>query len=475
MNAAAQHTSTFRAMLVLAVPVLAEESLNLLVGYTDFFLAGRFLPGDEPLAAMGLMAYFLWLLWSQFSFVSIGALALVARMVGAGQRHEAAHATRQALLLGTLVAGVVVAAVLLGGGLLVHAMNLRGEAARLAVRYIWIVAPAIPFLMLEHVGTACLRGTGDTVTGLLARVAVNGVNIFVSTALVTGYGPFPTLGWDGLAIGTACGHVVGGLFILWRLAQGRGGVSIADFGDSGRTARPMVAAVQVDWPLVRRILRVGIPGGVDVLSVLTCHLIYVAIINRLGTVAQAAHGLGVQIEAMSYLPGSAFQVAAATLAGQALGAADPRRAVRGVLLCVGSAAAIMTVAGLVLFFAGESLAVVFIGERNESALLVGHLLKIVALSCPPLAVLMVTSGALRGSGDTAWPLAFTFIGLVCVRIPGACLLAWNEVPLPLLGVSIPGFGLGVAGAWWAMVADVILRSLLVAGRFLQGGWKKVSV
>lgn len=460
-------------MLALALPVLAEESLNLLVGYTDFFLAGRFLPGDEPLAAMGLMAYFLWLLWSQFSFVGIGALAVVARMVGAGQRHEAAHATRQALLLGTIVAGAVVVAVLLGGGLLVHAMNLRGEAARLVVRYIWIIAPAIPFLMLEHVGTACLRGAGDTVSGLVARVALNTVNILVSTALVTGYGPFPALGWDGLAIGTACGHVVGGLFILGRLVQGRGGVRLLERSESHPDR--WSGLWRPDWPLVRRILRVGIPGGVDVLAVLTCHLIYVAIINRLGTVAQAAHGLGVQIEAMSYLPGSAFQVAAATLAGQALGAADPRRAVRGVLLCIASAAAIMTVAGLVLFFAGESLAVVFVGERNETALLVGRLLRIVALSCPPLAVLMVTSGALRGSGDTAWPLAFTFLGLVCVRIPGACLLAWDEVPLPLVGVSIPGFGLGVAGAWWAMVADVILRSLLAAGRFAQGGWKRVKV
>ena len=229
-----------------------------------------------------------------------------------------------------------------------------------------------------------------------------------------------------------------------------------------------------DWPMMRRMLRVGLPGGSDVLAVLTCHLVYVAIINRLGTLAQAAHGLGVQIEAMSYLPGSAFQVAAATLAGQSLGAADPRRATRGVLLCVGSAVAIMTVAGLVLYFAGDHVAAAFVGQ-NETAVLVGKLLKIVALSCPPLAVLMVLSGALRGSGDTAWPLAITLIGLMGVRIPGACLLAWDQVPLPLVDAALPGFGLGVAGAWWAMVTDVTLRSILIAARFAQGGWKRVQV
>jgi Na+-driven multidrug efflux pump len=204
-------------------------------------------------------------------------------------------------------------------------------------------------------------------------------------------------------------------------------------------------------------------------------LIYASIINRLGTLAQAAHGLGVQIEAMSYLPGSAFQVAAATLAGQSLGAADPRRATRGVLQCVASAAAIMCCAGLVMFFFGESLALLFTGKRTETVVLVGRLLKIVALSCPFLAVLTVLTGALRGSGDTAWPLAITFVGLVGIRIPGSCLLAWDEVPLPLLEASIPAFGLGVAGAWWAMVIDVSVRSVLVAGRFAHGGWQKVRV
>jgi Na+-driven multidrug efflux pump len=102
-------------------------------------------------------------------------------------------------------------------------------------------------------------------------------------------------------------------------------------------------------------------------------------------------------------------------------------------------------------------------------------LKIVAISQPSLALSMVLSGALRGAGDTRWPLAFTFIGFLVVRIPLAYVLAWSEIPLPAFGVIVRGFGLGVIGAWYAMVADVILRSLLVLTRFLHGGWKRVRV
>jgi putative MATE family efflux protein len=460
-------------MLWLALPVLAEESLNLLVAYTDWFLAGRFLPGEEPKAAMGLVAYVLWMLPSLFSIVSIGALAIVARLVGAGQRREAAHIARHALLVGCAAAAIGMVLAITCGGAFVAAMQLRGQAAELATRYIHILTPAIPFVMIEQVGTACLRGSGDTVSGLMARVVVNVVNALLSTALVLGVGPFPMLGFTGLAIGATVGHCVGGLIILYCLVRGRGSLRLTDIQVESVAKRSRLWTF--DAPAMRRILRIGIPGGIDIWAVLACHLTYAAIINSLGTLAQAAHGLGLQIEAISYLPGSAFGVAAATIAGQSLGAADQRRAVRGVLLCAGSAVAIMTTAGVIMFLAGESLATFFIGERDELAILVGRLLKIVALSCPSLAVLTVVLGALRGAGDTRSTLAITFIGLVGVRLPGACLLAWNEVPIPFTELSIPGAGLGVAGAWWAMVTDVILRSLLAAARFALGGWKRIRV
>src|SRR5262245_27186389 len=126
-------------MLALALPVLAEESLNLLVGYTDWFLAGRFLPGEAPKAAMGLVAYVLWMLPSLFSVVGIGALALVARLVGAGERQEAAGVARQALLAGGAAAAVGMIAMSVGAGMFVAAMQLRGESAELATRYIRIL------------------------------------------------------------------------------------------------------------------------------------------------------------------------------------------------------------------------------------------------------------------------------------------------------------------------------------------------
>jgi Na+-driven multidrug efflux pump len=72
-------------------------------------------------------------------------------------------------------------------------------------------------------------------------------------------------------------------------------------------------------------------------------------------------------------------------------------------------------------------------------------------------------------------LAVTFTGLALIRVPGAAWLAWDELPIPGLGVTLDGWSLGVQGAWWAMVIDVAIRSVLLAIRFATGGWKRVRV
>jgi len=449
-------------MFTLALPVMAEELANLAVGYTDWWLTGRFLPGEAPKAAMSLVAYSLWLLPTLFSGVGIGAQAITARFVGAGDRVAASHAVNQSMLLGTGFAAVGTVAVWLLSGWFVSAMQLETEAAVLAERYLQILAPVVPLIMVEQVASACLRGAGDTWTGFQAKTVVNLINMFVSTMLVAGIGPFPRLGWEGLAIGTATGHAVGGLILLTLLVRGRAGLRLS------------WKALAPNRQLVARILRIGLPGGFDQLGLLSCHLVYASIVNRLGTQATAAHGMGIQIEALSYLPGSAFMVAAATLAGQSLGARDPRAAVSGVMRCWTSAVAVMTCAGLVFYFGGPWLTIFFNGgQTDDVTTLASQLLKIVAWGTPFHATIMILTGGLRGAGDTRWPLVITFAGLIGVRLPLALMLAWPEVQLgPILLV---GAGWGVHGAWVAMVTDIIVRSFLILLRFLHGGWRHVSV
>jgi Na+-driven multidrug efflux pump len=94
---------------------------------------------------------------------------------------------------------------------------------------------------------------------------------------------------------------------------------------------------------------------------------------------------------------------------------------------------------------------------------------------PSLAVTMVLSGALRGAGDTRWPLLFTLIGFLGVRMPTAYWLAFSSVAIPGAPWALAGCGLGVIGTWYAMVTDLTVRAGLVLYRFGRGRWKHVRV
>jgi putative MATE family efflux protein len=389
---------------------------------------------------------------------------MVARLVGAGDFRSARRITNQAFVVGAGVAAVVALLGVLLGERAVHFLQLQGEAAELAVTYFHYMLPAMPLIMVETVAIACLRGAGDMISGLIIMALVNVVNVGVSWALVLGLGPLPDLGWDGIAIGTLCGYVVGGLLALGLLVRGRWGLRIEWRG------------LWPDRDLIRRLLRIGLPGGADVLSVIGCQLWFLSMINQLGDQATAAHGVAICVESMAYLPGAAFQMAATTLAGQYLGARDYHKASRSVLLACLVGGGVMVSMGAVFYVQAYPLAQLFVrSEQADVARLAAPLLRTVAMAIPALALSMILSGALRGAGDTRWPLVFSLVGFLGVRIPAAHWLAFDSVRIPGTAWIIAGCGLGVLGAWCAMVTDLTVRAAMIAYRFWHGGWKQIEV
>ena len=449
----------------LVVPVLVEQLLALSVGFVDKWLAGNLFAGAEPLAAVGLVAYCLAFLPVLFALPTAAVTALVARHVGAGDLVAARRALAQCGVVAVIPTVAMAALAAVWGGDMVDALGLPPESSRLAVRYLAIVLPALPAMAVIWVGVAALRGAGDMVSGLVSMSVVNLVNAGASFALATGAGGLPRLGWEGLAWGTLAGYCCGAVCVV--------GILLGN----ARRLRPTVADWKPDPAWQRRIVRVGVPAGVDAVANAACHLTFLSIVNRLGNVDAAAHAVAVTIESLAFLPGSAFQVAAATLAGQALGGRDERRARTGVWLAAGIAALLMGLAGAAFFRNAQPLAAWFAGAGagREVADLAAALVRIVAFAQPPLALLMVLSGGLRGGGATRPPLVVNFLGLVAIRLPLALLLACRDIELPGgLGV-LAGMGLGARGAWLAMAIDLTARGLAMAAIVARPGWTRVRV
>jgi Na+-driven multidrug efflux pump len=248
-------------------PVLLEQVLGLSVGFTDKWLAGNLLEGAEYLAAVGLVAYCLGFLPGLFAVPAVAATALVSRSVGAGDLRGARRAATQAMLVAAALTAAVLGVVAVCGDSFVRALGLPSGSTALATRYLAIVLPALPAMMIIHVGVAVLRGAGDMWAGLLAMSVVNLVNAAASFALAVGAFGLPRLGWEGLAWGTAAGYCLGAVCVIGLLYQ------------RGRGLRPARADWRPDTAWLGRILHVGVPAGVDAVANATCHLAFLSIVN----------------------------------------------------------------------------------------------------------------------------------------------------------------------------------------------------
>jgi putative MATE family efflux protein len=459
----------WRQVLALALPAMAQQYLHLLVQLSDQYLAGRFeLPDPQArtgyLSALNTAGYLYWFVSSYTVVVSVGSTALVARFVGAGDWAMAKHATGQSVVLAVAFGAAGAVAGLLGLPSLIRSLQLTGEAARVCVEFLTPLAALLAFQITESACVACLAGAGDTRTGLKVLGLVAVLNVPLAWALCFGIGPWGGLGFVGIALGTGLSHVIGCILLLAILARGRSGLKLH------------LANLVPDVPLIRRLLWVSVPAAVDSLSVAFFQLWFLAIVNRIGDTAAAAHGIALRWEALGFLAGAAFGTAAMALVGQNLGAREPARAARCGWTAYALGGGVMCAMGVVFVIFAAPMFRLFCPDPHLQPIvdLGVPVLRLIAVAMPALAAQIVFTSALRGAGDTRLPVIISWFGFLGVRIPLAYLLATPQVDLGPLGV-IPGCGLGLFGAWVAMCADIWVRGAFFALRFASGRWKKIEV
>lgn len=437
-----------QTVLWLALPVLGEQVLNACVAWNDMLLAGRL--GVQATAGVGVASYIAWLMALLFTMVGIGATAIVSRAIGGRRADEARHTTNQAIVIAIGLGALGSVCIWLFSAPLARLMNTSGETARLASRFMSIEATAYVIEAVTFAGAACLRGAGDTRSPMVILGVVNIVNVLASWALAFGAG----LGIDGIAWGTVTARCVGGAMMLYLLIRVRSDLTL-----SVRDLRP-------DPTLIRRILRIGGPAAVDGGLMWCGHFVFLLIVTRAagrfsGDTLAAAHMIGIRIESLSYLPAMAWATASATLVGQNLGAGNPARARKCAYEGMRHAVLVLSGTGLLYFAAAPYLYRIF--TNDASVIECGTpALRGLGLIQPALAVLIVMMHSLRGAGDTMYPVIFTVIGVMCLRIPVAY----------IGGVVMKG---ALLGAWCGMFIDLMVRAALMTLRFRSGRWQRVKV
>jgi putative MATE family efflux protein len=435
----------------LAWPIIVQQVSFSMVQLVDTALVGHL--GEDALAGVRLAGQIFWFSQAGMVAVAVGATAIVARNVGAGQGQLASKTLRQAMLMAFLWGALMAAGMWFLGSWGLGMMGAEPAAQHEGASYLKAAAIGMPLWSMIYAGNASQQGAGDTRTPMTIGVAINIVNVVVAYLLINGPGPFPRLEVVGSGLGFATASIVGFGLVAWVLGTGM------------RTLRwSPLESPRFDLAESRRMLNVGVAAGAEQFQFNIAFMLYTRIIAGLGTAALAAHGITLALQSLTFNVGFALSVATMTLVGQSLGAGRPDMAEKATFLTMRYALIFMVCLGLVMMAFGGTITDLFVGGEGATEVIdIGRqLLFIFGLAMPGLAVSLALGGALRGAGDTRFVLLIMAGSTWIVRL----------VPAYMLAIV---FGFGVPGAWAAAVMDITTRAVLMFLRFRHGGWKRITV
>ena len=429
----------------LALPSILGNLSYTVVGMVQTkFIAGL---GAEGLAAVGAGQRIFFAMQAILMAVSAGTTALVARAWGAGDYEEASRVTMASLVLGGVMSlfiavfGILFASPVAGVFGLDQATL---DMASLNIR--WLSAFNVVFAGM-FILSAALRASGDAWTPLWMSVGVNIMNIPLLYAFIFGRWGMPEMGVAGAAIAAGISFTIGVGILLVMWIKQRFRVKYVS-GGWWRRAR------------LKRLLDIGYPAALEQVVFQIGFFIFLMLIgNFYGTEAFAAYNIGVNLLAVCMTVGFGFSIAGSTLVGQHLGANDHDGAARSGWRSMVFAIISMGSLGLLIIAFAEEMATYFIGDAALTVEYTVQFIYILGAMMPLLAVEFSIGGALRGAGDTRFPLVATVFGLLVMRCGLAGIATYMGMP--------------VIYVYAAIIGDYVVKAAMLLWRFHRGRWKTV--
>ncbi|HUU44136.1 MAG TPA: MATE family efflux transporter [Acidobacteriota bacterium] len=424
----------FRDVWRLAWPIAGTNFLLRGTAIVDTAFVGRL--SATALAGLGIAQVPLFLSMAVMRGLGIGAQVLIAYHTGAKEPERRLKVARAVVVLSTVVALLIAVFLWFISPSLCRLIGADEPMLAESMRFLYVYYILFIFSGLFFVFSAIFQGAGDARTPLYTTLGVNVIHVVVSYATIFGHLGSPKLGVVGAALGLGVSELAGTV-VLAILAVRRGLWQPSFRGLS-------LGATRAVW-------RIGAPTVGERLLVNGMQGAYYRLLTGFGTAAIAAHRIGIDMEAVAFLPALGFGQAGTTLVGQHLGANDPVSARRAGWITTWIAVAFMGTLGLTYYFFAEQWMRLFTNDPEVIALGI-RFCRVAAFIQVPLAFALVLAGALRGAGETRWVMAIPFLGGWMIRIPLGYLFGY-----------VLGFGL--MGVWWMMLVDWIVRGVVITVKF----------
>lgn len=437
-----------RQVVSITWPAFLELVLSNLFSMVDLIMVGQL--SSASIAAVGLTNQPFMLLLAVFAAVNVGTTTLVAWNIGAGNIEKATSVTRQILIV-NIVMGIAMSSLgIVLAQNVVAFMGAEADTIKDATIYFRIVSSGLLFQTVTMGITASLRGAGETKLPMFYNIGSNLLNVFGNYILIYGKLGLPKMGVSGAALSTTLSRVLACAFALYIIFFSN--LSVVSIRNKG-SYRP-------DWSIIKKVFSIGLPAAVEQFVIQGGLTMFARTVSGLGTAGFAAHQIGLNINGLAFSPSMAFSVASTTLVGQSLGANDEAKAQKYANIVHHMAIAVACSIGVIYILFSHPIARLYTKDLAVAAM-AGTVLKIMALAQPGQSTQLSLAGALRGAGDTMYPLYASIFGIWIFRVIVAYIF---------VGV----FHWGLIGAWVSLVLDQYTRASIVYFRYRSGKWKYIK-
>ena len=429
-------------LLMLIWPLLIEQLLSVAMGFVDTLMVSGV--GEEAVSAVGLVDALNNLLIQLFAALAAGGAVVCSQYLGRKDRDNAKKAAGQLYFIIIFASSLIATSMIIFHRIVLSLIfgSIDESVMTYCIHYLLITSISFPFLGLYNVGSALFRAQGNSFVSMQAGLVMNVINIVGNALLIYVF----NMEVIGAALATLTGRFAASLFVSIRLRRNKGELTVRHIRD-----------MKPEKQMVKRILSIGIPSGIENSMFHIGKLILSSLVSSLGTVSIAANAVANSISSIANIPGNTISLAMMPVVGRLIGAGKRDSAKYYGKLLTGVAFVGLMAANVVLFFVIPYIVPAF-GLSQESAAITISVIRWFDLFSIAFWVFSFTlPNALRAGGDAKFTMIVSSISMWVFRV----ILSY---------IFVRVLNMGLLGVWMGMFIDWVFRSICFLIRFHSGKW-----
>ena len=442
-----QHMFSNKMIRALLVPIILEQLLNSIMGTADTMMVSNV--GSAAISAVSLVDSINILVIQAFSALAAGGAIVCAQYIGQGNKERANESARQVLFIITLISVAVSAFCLIFQKPLLHLIfgAVEADVMRASEIYFFYTALSFPFIAAYDAAASIFRAQENTRDPMLISMVSNVMNIVGNAIMIWIF----HMGVAGAAISTLVSRIFCAVVVLIQLRKDRQPIVVRDY-----------LKIRPYWAMIRRILGIGIPSGVENSMFQLGKLAIQSTVSTLGTTAIAAQAMTNILENLNGMAAIGVCVGLMTIVGQCMGADRKDEAVYYIKK-LSVIAEVAIIVSCLLVFALIRPVTVLCGMEPASAKMCFHMVMWITIVKPLIWVMsFVPAYGLRAAGDAKFSM-----------ITSCCTMWACRFCLCVFLIRVMGFG--PMGVWIGMFADWTVRSIIFTWRFHSRKWLEHKV